>query len=95
MPNETSAIKQKTRRVKDHILNQYLGFVDSKMPLSETEQTLYRELTLIFAKNVLPRTQEVTGEDGQPLIIQVAKSIADKNDTNQSSEPNSGEPSEV
>lgn len=38
---------------------------------------------------------EIATDPENPLIITIAKSIADKNDTNPISEPNSGEQSEV
>jgi hypothetical protein len=101
MPNtDTSAIRTSTRRIKTHIANKYLKLADrvdakGEGDLSDKEYEKYWEMTKEFARNVVPRSQEVTGEDGQPLIVQVAKSIADKNAINDSPEPNSGEPSSV
>ena|SRR3990167_7597773 len=74
MGNEVKPIKEKTRKVKNHIIDQYLRLatrVDEKGAgdLTEKEQAKYWELTTIFAKSVLPRTQEVTGEDGEPIKI--------------------------
>ena len=70
---ETSAIRAKTRRVKDIILDQFLEFADRKTPLKESEQTLYHELMMTFARNVVPRTQEITGEDGEALQVSLVK----------------------
>ncbi len=70
---ETSALRAKTRRVKDIILNQFLDLADKKTPLSESEQTLYHELMMTFARNVVPRTQEITGEDGEALQVSLVK----------------------
>lgn len=39
------------------------------------------QVILRLAGQILPRIQENTGEDGGPIIIQVAKEIADKNET--------------
>ncbi len=73
MSGETSALRAKTRRVKDIVLNQFLDLADKKTPLSESEQSLYKDLMLTFARNAIPRTQEITGEDGDPLQVSLVK----------------------
>lgn len=76
MPNETAEIKRKTRRVKDHVLNKFLLYVDKleeAQELSDYEKSLYKEMMLTFARNVLPRTQEITGEDGGALQVSLVK----------------------
>jgi len=78
MPTETEAIRGKARRVKNHILDRYLKLADridqkGEGDLSENEATKYWQLTQDFAKNVIPRTQEVTGEDGGALQVSVVK----------------------
>ncbi len=72
MPNETSAIKAKTRRVKDHVLDKFLMYVDKLAraeELSEFEKVIYKDMLLTFAKNVIPRTTELTGEEGEAVKI--------------------------
>ena len=84
MPNtDTSAIRTATRRIKTHIANRYLKLADrvdekGEGDLSENELKLYKELTFEFARNVVPRSQEITGEDGQAVIIQISKEGAEK-----------------
>jgi hypothetical protein len=71
---DTSSIRNKTRRIKDHISDRFLGFVDKLEKgkgLDEFERKRYEELTDVFAKSVVPRTQELTGEDGEKLIIPI------------------------
>lgn len=76
MATETVAIRSKNRQVKNHILDQYLKLavrVEDKGldNLSENEATKYWDLTLTFAKNVLPR--EMTGEEGEAIKIQIVQ----------------------
>lgn len=95
MAAETSAIREKTRRVKDHILTRYLKIVDmvenGDTP-SDAESHLYWELTMKFASNVVPRTQEVTGEDGEAIKL-TFDSAFNTNVTTRKTETDSGEQS--
>lgn len=73
---ETADIRTKSRRVKAHILNRYLAVadkIDAQQEITKEERQTYSELTPIFAKNVVPRTQEVTGEDGDPIKLDITK----------------------
>lgn len=75
MPNsDTTDIRNKARRVKGHILTKYLKLADrvdekGEGDLSENEASKYWQLTQDFAKNVIPRSQEITGEDGGDIKI--------------------------
>lgn len=74
MAAETAATRVKTRRVKDHILDQYLLLADKvkengRQILTEKEDKEYWELTMKFAPNCVPRSQEITGEEGQAISI--------------------------
>ena len=74
MAAETAAIREKTRKVKNHILDRYLKLVEldeGGRQMSEYEKNQYNELTLTFARNVLPRAQEISGEDGEKLEIKL------------------------
>lgn len=79
MPNtDTSAIRTATRRIKTHIANKYLKLADrvdekGEGDLTENEFKLYRDLTFEFARAVVPRSQEVTGEDGEPIQVSLVK----------------------
>lgn len=79
MPNtDTSAIRTATRRIKTHIANKYLKLADrvdekGEGDLSENEYAKYWDLTKEFARNVVPRSQEVTGEDGGALTVSIVK----------------------
>ena len=74
MAAETAAIRDKTRRVKDHILTRYLKLadkVDGDKTLTESELELYNELTNTFARNVLPRSQEIGGDPDNDTPIPI------------------------
>jgi hypothetical protein len=79
MPNtDTSAIRTATRRIKTHIANKYLKLADrvddkGEGDLTENESAKYWELTKEFARNVVPRSQEISGDDGGPLEVTVIK----------------------
>lgn len=79
MPNaDTTAIRNKARRVKAHILSKYLKLADrvdekGEGDLSEKEYKTYYDMTSEFARNVVPRSQEVTGEDGEAINVNVTK----------------------
>ncbi len=86
---ETSALRVKTRRVKNHILDRYLKLadrVDSKGQgdLSEKENQRYETMTDNFSKSVLPRTQELGGDpDNQtpiPIYGGLSRHDSDKKD---------------
>lgn len=69
---EIKDIRIKSSRVKAHILNRFLALaekVDEGEKLEREDKQLYNDLLMTFAKNVVPRTQEITGEDGQPISI--------------------------
>lgn len=54
-------------------------FSTDPLKLSETEQTTKRELLLRMAANTLPRLNEHTGEDGDPIkytLVSYADSTA-------------------
>ena len=53
-----------------------------KVLLQETPDDVefYKALLLKLAGSVLPRLNEHTGEDGEPIVINIAKEIADKHD---------------
>ena len=74
----TTAIRTATRRIKTHIANRYLKLadrVDEKGigDLSEKEIETYEKLTSEFARNVVPRSQEISGEDGGALQVSMIK----------------------
>ncbi len=74
MATETAATRTNTRRVKDHIINRFLKLADKVeadglKALSDVELARYESLTDIFAKTVLPRSMEVSGEDGEAIKV--------------------------
>lgn len=59
-----------------------------KAVLEDDKNEIYKKdfqeaLILRLAGSVLPRLNEVTGEDGKPIIFQVSKEIAEKNNINE------------
>lgn len=68
MPGETSAIRALTRRVKD------LSLKKAEQILADPEKVdpeLYKSTFLTVLKNAVPRAQEVTGEEGAPITLQI------------------------
>jgi len=59
--------------VRTTSLNLILKYLDGK------DEKYKKELLLRLAGTVLPRLTEHTGEDGQPIIVQLSQSIAEKN----------------
>lgn len=97
MAAETKPIRDKTRRVKDHILTRYLKIadkVDAGETFTDAEDKFYSEMTSKFAPNCVPRSQEITGEEG--ASIQITFDSAFKNNgTPQQTEGDSSVPSEI
>lgn len=74
MAAETAAVRTLGRRVKTHILTRYLSLadrVDEKgiKDLDREEKDQYLKLTDKFAPNCIPKTQEITGDEGRPINI--------------------------
>ena len=70
--SETAGTREKTRKVKNHILDIFLHLatkVDIGEELSPKQEKTYNELLACFAKNVVPRSTEISGEDGQSIKI--------------------------
>lgn len=57
--------------------------------LKKGKGSMYSMVLNNLSRNVLPRLNEVTGEDGGPLIIELPKTIATKNGINTSTRANS------
>lgn len=97
MAAETAELRKSARKVKDHILRRFIRLaerVDEKGTgdLSDKELIRYEELTDIFAKSVLPRTVEASGEDGEAIqhVIKGVNYIVPK-DPNKTDEPDNVE----
>lgn len=54
---------------------------------SQYELDLYKAVLIKLAGTVLPRLNEVTGEDGGRIVFTVAREIAEKNDITTASSP--------
>ena len=72
MNGATTDIRNKTRRVRKHILDKFLDLADKK-ELTEKENKTYNDLLMVFAKNVIPRSTEITGEEGGDLKVTLVK----------------------
>lgn len=76
MAAESNDIRNKTRRVKQLILDKYLKMAEIEEATgfqTQAQADMFKELTLVFAKSVVPRTQEITGEDGEAIQITLVK----------------------
>lgn len=87
---ETSAIKALTRRVKAKALEKAEYILNNE---DKVTPELFKETYLTVLKNSVPRTQEVTGEDGEPVRL-VFDSVF-KNGTTRQTETDSGESSQI
>ena len=63
---EIASIKNQTRRVKALVLSKA---EDILLNPSDYSKEIYESTYLAILKNTVPRTQEVTGEDGEPIKI--------------------------
>lgn len=63
---EIASIKNQTRRVKALALSKA---EDILLNPQDYSKELYEQTYLTVLKNTVPRTQEVTGEDGEPIKI--------------------------
>jgi len=76
MARETNEIRHKTRRLKDLAITKAIEILENP---GDYSKELYESTFLSIIKNAVPRTQEVTGEDGAPLMIEISEAIARKN----------------
>jgi hypothetical protein len=67
---ETSAVRTQTRRVKMKALNAIEAILDAPDSVPKDK---YLELLFKIAGNVIPRTQEITGEDGEAINVNLVK----------------------
>lgn len=49
-----------------------------RVDMENRDRDLYEAVLIKLSGTVLPRLNEVTGEDGQPITIQLAKEVAEK-----------------
>jgi chromatin remodeling complex protein RSC6 len=61
---ESSPIRRKTRRAKDLALDKAIDVLEN--PGSYDKET-YNQTYLTVLKNSVPRTQEITGEEGEAI----------------------------
>ena len=76
MPTPINEIRAKTNRVKQLILDKYLAMAEVENTTgfaTQAQADMFKELTLVFAKSVVPRTQEITGEDGEAINVALVK----------------------
>ena len=66
---DTAELRRKQRRVKDHILTKFLRLAEEEEKGELSDKDTYKELLLTFARNVIPRSTEVTGEDGEDIKV--------------------------
>lgn len=76
MAAEIKSIRDKTRRLKDLAIDKA---IDIFVNPSKYSEELVTQTFLKVIGNVVPRTQEVTGEDGGALVVEISKEIATKN----------------
>lgn len=65
---DTSDLKTKARRVKNAALMRAIEILENP---SEHEVELYNQTFLTVLKNAVPRSQEITGEDGERILIPI------------------------
>lgn len=65
MAAETAATRAKARRAKDLALDKSIEILENP----EKYRNLYEQTFLTVLKNAVPRTQEITGEEGEAIKI--------------------------
>lgn len=78
--------RQLSKKVRDLALEKILLELEGK---GSKDKRFQQALLLKLAGCVLPRLNEVTGADGQPLIVQISETIAKKHDIDPSANSNS------
>lgn len=79
MSQEIASIRNKTRRLKDLAMTQAIDILENKDKYSPQ---LWEATFLKVIGNAVPRSTEITGEDGGAMIIEISKEIAEKNAIN-------------
>jgi hypothetical protein len=90
MAAETADLRIKTRRVKNHILTRYLALadkIDTEKPLTTSERETYNNLTLTFARNVIPRTNEHGGDPDNETPIPILNMNVPTDNSNSKDSP--------
>lgn len=68
-------------------------FTMPTVKMSTDDYDLYKAVLIKLAGSVLPRLQEVTGEDGGAIVVQMSKTIAEKNGITNESDTITGQDS--
>jgi hypothetical protein len=72
-------------KVRNLALEKIAGLLEMPVvKMSTDDYELYKQVLIRLAGTVLPRLTEVSGEDGKPLIIQIAGETAKKYGINSS-----------
>ena len=67
MPNaDTSAMRNKARRLKDLAISKAIEILENP---GDYDKAVYEQTYLTVLKNSVPRSMEVTGEEGEPIKI--------------------------
>ena len=73
---ETSSVRAQSRRVKSLALNKIEVILKRPVvEMSEYDKRLHDDILKSLARNVVPRSTEITGEDGNPISVEM-KEIA-------------------
>src|SRR5437016_2010351 len=68
---DTSAVRTLARRAKTAALTKAVDVLENPANYSPD---LYNQTYLTVLKNAVPRTQELTGEDGEPIKVELSAS---------------------
>ena len=69
MAAETASVRNQARRVKNLALTK----AEEVLANPEKNAGIYEQTFLTVLKNSVPRTQEVTGEDGGPVQLDITR----------------------
>lgn len=83
---DTTDLRNKARRLKNLAITRAIEVLEN--PDAHSKET-YNETYQTVLKNSVPRSQEITGEDGESISIVISKEIADKNGINTVASDNS------
>jgi uncharacterized protein YnzC (UPF0291/DUF896 family) len=92
MAGEIPDLKTKARRVKNLALTKAIEILEHP---EKHDKDVYKETYLTALKNSVPRTQEITGEEGSAISIVFDQAFKQTGEFTRQTETDSNQPSEV
>lgn len=84
MGKDTVELRNKARRVKDLTLARAIFVLENP---DKVEADVYKDTYLTALKNSIPRSQEITGENGEKLLIPIYGGLSKHNSDKEDIQP--------